>query len=260
VALNAPTANTFWGGTRPTGTASSYTVTSASFTPAANALLVCAITLNVPLAAHNVQVTSVTSAGLTWTRSVQCAYTGAAAVTVPAGGTAQAGSAAEVWTATTGAAPAATTVAIVMPVTGNASNQDIEAQVVMFTDSGGSVPVIGAKGTASSGSGLPSLALTCAAGSYMLAARSDWAALGAGTLGTTPAATAVYNAGNTDFAYAAWRTTATTSAGSVTLNMTAPAAQNFNMAGLEVQPPAAVAVTRPQVRIVRQAMNRAASF
>lgn len=234
MALNTPVSGTLFGST------TSSTATSASFTPAANSLVALFVSVSRGASTEDSSVASVTSTtGLTFTKGAECAWNGSAAANTPAGGAAQSYSGASIWTAPAGAAPAAGTITVTLTQASPAATE-MQCEAVWFTDSSGSVPLPGTAGTATSGNGLPSASLALAAGSYMLATRADIFTRGNGTLGTSPAQTAIFNATDVNVSYAAWRTAApVAAAGSTTLNMTAPASQYFNMAALEVAVPAA---------------------
>lgn len=203
------------------------TVTSPSFTPSANSLLLAFIELNNDVSGSVPSVVSVTTSGLTWTRQVW--------KNGDAGSTGGAGtdSGSEIWTAPVGASPVAMTVAAVTQRSGATGNVEAILTIVEITDTSGSVPTVGNIGATSSTSGLPSVTITTSAGSYLFAGASDWSAGGAGSYatGTTSIADGTRA---TQVSWRIMRSTSTTSAGSTTLAMTAPSGQTFDMAALEV--------------------------
>jgi hypothetical protein len=139
---------------------------------------------------------------------------------------------AEIWQAT---APAALTNVKVTETPQQGGNFDSELTVLAFKNSGG----IGASSIASAATGAPSVALiTTAAGSLSYAVGNDWSEPVPRTLATdqTPVAQFVDTPGVNAF----WAQTATapsTSIGqTVTLADTAPTADRFNMAAVEIVP------------------------
>lgn len=252
MSLNAPTLPVALATSGPVA-ATSLSATSLSFTPTANALLIAMTAANNPVSGQDTSVT-VTGGGLTWTRRARknknASSTGGAGTD---GG-------AEEWTAVAPGSPSAMTVNAVLTTTAQTgSTWDLKLQVVQITDTSGSTPLVGTAAAASSASGLPSVGVAVSAGSYVLAVSSDWATLSGQTLGSGQ--TNLVNGVNADFAWHFWRTTSTTSAGTQTMNMTAPSAQNYDLVALEVQPPAGGATTFPQriLTIPSPAVTRAAT-
>ena len=102
----------------------------------------------------------------------------------------------------------------------------------------------GASGSGSSSSGLPSANLTATRnGSLLFAVSSDWTAKGLGTVG--PAQTMMqeqHNAGGLTAHY--WRKNLWVRGGTHTLNLTAPAAEDYNLAVVEIRPLAVIRAAR----------------
>jgi hypothetical protein len=94
---------------------------------------------------------------------------------------------------------------------------------------------------ASSASGLPSITLTTTRDdSWCWSVKSDWSAGGVGTPGTSQSL--VHNYSSAEYDSDVWnRTDRVTSGNNVTLNETAPSAQNFNQVAVEIRLAAAAA-------------------
>jgi hypothetical protein len=93
----------------------------------------------------------------------------------------------------------------------------------------------GATATANSNSGTPTVGITTTRdGSIILAAIGDWSAGGAGTAGTSQTILAEQNlAGQYTAHY--WRYNGTPVASTYTINLTAPTAEDYNLAVVEVR-------------------------
>jgi hypothetical protein len=113
----------------------------------------------------------------------------------------------------------------------------------------------GGGGSASNNSGLPTTGsmtgLTI--GSYMVAVSSDWNAAGLGTLGTGQTFVDEWHTAGRYTSHV-WRTTTTLSGTTQTMNLTAPAAQDYNIASIEIKGPSTTPPTRPRSYI--QAVRR----
>jgi hypothetical protein len=207
------------------------TVTTDAFTPSANARLLAIVQLNNDTTSSVPSVVSVTTAGLVWSRKVW--------KNKDAGSQGGAGTdgGVEIWETTTGAAPGSMTVAA---ATQRSAGGNVEAiiSIVEITDSSGQVPVIGNVSASFSASGLPTVSVTTEAGSFAIAAASDWSAGGTGTYatGTTRIADGTRA---TQISWRVMRSTNPTAAGVTTLSMTAPSGQQYNAVIVEVRPPAA---------------------
>jgi hypothetical protein len=232
---------------------------SVSFTPAANALLLCLVATNRPSAGLSAASGVSDTSGLTWTRQV---------LSDPGSGT---GAAASIWTAPVGASPSSTTVTVAYNASANASSWEISAVLVDVTDSSGSVPAIGTTQNAHSTSGLPTFTLTgVSSGSYIFTSDADWGAVAGSSAysstGGNTAMTVLNNATGTNrevdanYGYHYAQSTSTVAAGSITITATAPSAQNYSFVGLEVAVPASASgyVPRPAVRL--QAVTRSAVY
>lgn len=208
--------------TAPTLTAA----TTASFTPPNGALLVALVNYNAhTLTADN---RTVSGGGLTWTlqgrKSRDSGSTGGAGTD---GGV-------EIWTAISAGAS--------MTVTSSAGTATTESQqmlkVLVFT--GNEASPGGAVAAASNSSGLPSASVTTTrANSWVIADSTDWTQSGAGTAGTNQTIIDENDVA-TQYTGHVWRQNSTTPASgtSVTCNLTAPSAQNYNILVYEVREPA----------------------
>jgi hypothetical protein len=206
------------------------TATTVSFTPPANSLLLALGANNNYAYDYGTSWQSVSGGGLSWGRVTH--------ENDATGGT-QGG--AEVWAATVGASPTAMRVTAVGNATQLSTADWVALQVLIFTSATGT-PTVGASAVSFSPSGLPSASLNVQAGSLVAAVASDWSA-NAGAPAFGPGQTSIanglspsLNSNPPDFAWHFWRTSnSAASAGSQTLNMTAPV-QNFDEAVVEVQP------------------------
>lgn len=205
-------------------TASAASITSASFTPPSGSLITISYMGN-GTTSQDVSVSSVTNTGtaITWARRARKNKNASSD-----GGAGQEGGA-EIWTGLGNGGAITVTVTGV----GSGSGFDKFASIRVFTGADTSTFNIAA---GSSASGLPSVALSgCQSGSYVIAMASDWAQKGNGTAGTGQTIVAEYNL--TGFISGhSWRTTNVLSgAGSQTMNLTAPSAEQYNMVVLEVR-------------------------
>jgi hypothetical protein len=208
------------------------TTSTPGFSVTAGQTLVAFVASDGPAAA-GAQSVVVSGAGLTWKRVVAA--------------NAQYG-ASEIWEATT--AGAATGVSVTS--TPSATGFDQQLVVLVFDGIGG----VGASGHASAVSGAPSVTLTStAAGSRGYAVGNDWDAAAARTLPTGQMLVAQWADTDVGDTFWAQQTSATaTSAGQpVTLSDTAPTADRWNLAAVEVpasrsgpdSTPPSVTVTNP---------------
>jgi hypothetical protein len=199
-------------------------VTTASFSPAAGSLIALLYAANHPTSTTDVSLSSVTNTGgaVSWSRRVRKNQNASSD-----GGVGTAGGA-EIWT---GVAPGG---AITVTGTGVASGAGTEKFLKPVVFTGADIATLNHLITASATSGLPSAILSgVAAGSYVLAVSSDWQALGAGTAGSGQTMMDEFHTPS-QMTMHSWRTTAVTSAGSVTMNLTAPAGQQYNLCVLEI--------------------------
>lgn len=222
--------------------------TTASFTAPTNALLVAYIFYN-SISGNDNNQTVTDSGGLSWTRNGRKSrdLSSLSGVVGTDGGV-------EIWSATTSSSVARTVSAA--HVSGATNHATLVVKV--YTDSGGA-PTIGAIAASFSASGLPSASLTTtAANSWVWSVSSDWAQKGAGTAGASQTlSTSDENDVAGQYSGHVWRQTSTTAtASSVTNNLTAVSAQQYNMLIVEVKANPATAFPRP-VR-VSQAVSRAA--
>lgn len=220
------------------------TVTTASFSPPANSLLVALIAQNNNIVANDGTVQSVTNTGtamsVAWAKQVKKGENANSD-----GGAGIDGIDSEIWTATCGASPGAITVTITAGVIAVGLKMKVSTVVVVLTDT--STPTVGVKGTGSNASGKPTVTLTgTTAGSYIFAACGDWATAGLGSYTTvdTPL-TAVYDAvSGTDYNIHCFRTTSVLATGGTkTMSMNGPAAENYNLAALEIKTVGGAAAT-----------------
>jgi hypothetical protein len=213
------------------------TLTSASFSPPANAVIVLGFTINNYAPASYYDTTMdpghVTNSGspLVWTKQVGSDW--------PASGT-EGGS--ETWTATTGStAPGPITITAVgsEELQSNVDWMTMVIQVV--TDSDGTAPVVGVAGAAAHTGGLPSVTVNLSPGSLGFAAVADWSS-NSSTPGFGPGLIAVENGRSPpiqnnppDYAWHYFRSAAGSVGGPTTFNMTAPS-QTWNETVVEVRP------------------------
>lgn len=216
-------------------TATAAAVTTASFTPPSGSVVVLLIGSNNSGTADTT-ISSVTNTGtaITWTRRAR-KNTNAAS-----DGGAGTNGGAEIWTGVGNGG--AITVTATGPFSGVGNDKSLQAVVLTGADTSALTHII----TATSTSGLPSATLTsCAAGSHVFAVSSDWAQAGLGTAGTGQTIITEYNSAG-QITIHNWRTTNTLSgAGSQTMNLTAPAAEQYNLAVIEIKATGAAAPALP---------------
>jgi hypothetical protein len=196
---------------------STTTITTASFTAPANALLVAFNTGDSPAATSN-SVTVSDSLGLTWTRAVKRNFADGKE------------SFADIWTATT-TSSAARTVSAAEAV----ASTPHALVVKVFTDTG--TPTVGAVNGAVPGGNLPTCNLTTTANdSWVWACSGDWNAGVIGTAGTSQTLTTSDSVQTANFTGNLWRRTATTATPTaVTLNLTAPIGSAWTEAVIEIK-------------------------
>lgn len=234
-------------------------ITTASFTTPAAVFLLALVGRNVSTAATN-STGTVSGAGLTWARAGQKTDY-ASATTVISGGTNQPADA-DVWWAYSPSALTAQTVTDTRADALSGANREHALQVMVLT--GAETTWGGAIGATAASSGLPSLATTTtAAGAWMFSVSTDWLAKGAGTAGAGQTIINDYTVtGNVTVHF--WRQTASTATPgtSVTENLTAPSAEQYNMINVEVRPAAGGSTANPlSVRaVIRVPMIRAANY
>jgi hypothetical protein len=194
------------------------TITTASFTAPANALLVAFNNGDAPAATPN-SVTVSDSLGLIWARAVLRNITTGA------------NSFADIWYATT-------TSAVSRTVSAAEANVGSEHGLVVkvFTDTGGA-PTVGATNSSFAGTSLPTCDLTTTANdSWAWATSSDWNTGGAGTAGSGQTISTSDEIIGSNYTGHTWRRTATTATPStVTLNLTAPASQTYDECVIEIE-------------------------
>jgi len=237
----------------PTTTTSSTTATF-TFIPrggGAGTRLLVAVGANKP-SAGDATITSVADGALTWTKrpwkSLNAGSTGGAGST---------GTSAEIWEAyTTG------TSAITVTVTPNAGATTVSwivrAHLVQVTHDEGAT-YTGAISAAANASGLPSGSLTIANNSQVLAMVADWGATGLGTVGSGQYMVDDFNDASNYTAHF-WRLLVAGAAGSQTMNLTAPAAENYNMALMEIKAAAVAAVSPRRIPISPVAHFRSSTW
>lgn len=212
-------------------------LTTATFTAPANSKLVAFTSMN---STGGATTTTVTSTGsLTWTlRKRQNVQDGTA----------------EIWT-TDNTTSQSITVTSTQSVT-------TQGHLVVMVFTGSETGFTGVTAGASNSSGLPTTGsmTTLTVGSYVLAVASDWTAGGLGTYGTGQTNIDEFHTA-AQYTSHVWRTTAVLTGTTQTMNLTAPAAQNYNIAAIEIKEAAGAATGRPPVR--RQppaAVHRAATL
>lgn len=219
-------------GTTPakvTGTTAA--ITSAAFSPPAGSVLWAFVARNGPSAGNDDGTVSSTG-GLSWSL--------AGRKSTNAGSTNGAGTEAcvEIWRAYAATAPGSITVTDTRADGAGGTDRQHILKVLVIT---GAEPVwAGAITGTSSASGLPSASVTTTrASSWVFAVASDWAQAGLGTAG---ASQTIIDEDDVAGQYSAhiWRQDATTPASgtSVTMNLTAPAAEQYNELAIEVREPA----------------------
>jgi hypothetical protein len=147
----------------------------------------------------------------------------------------QAGTTAEIWRGynSSGSTVSGYTVTATGTAFGGASVTRTHIVVVVL--SGEEETFGGDSDVASSASGLPSITLTTTRDdSWCWSVKSDWSAGAVGTPGTSQ--TIVHSYTSADYTSDVWnRTDRVTSGNNVTLNETAPSAQNYNQAAVEIR-------------------------
>lgn len=120
------------------------------------------------------------------------------------------------------------------------------SHIVLAVFSNAEDTAAGATNSASSASGLPSAAVTTTRiDSWCWAVKADWSAGGSGTPNSGQEMVHTFHSAG-EYTSDVWRKAEGVDSGSsVTLNETAPSAQNFNMVLVEIRSPAAVAAELP---------------
>lgn len=219
------------GASAPADSNGTGTRTTASFTAPANSAIVAFVTSDGDTTS-GIPTYTVTGGGLTWSlaKRQQARFGGC-----------------EIWTAFSSAGGS-------MTVTATPSTGTYETCLHVEVLTGAESTWAGATAGASLNGGLASASLTTTRdGSWVMACSSDWAEKGAGTAGTGQTMTSEYNAAGFISCHN-WRQTSTTatSGTSVTLNLTAPAAQDFNCAVIEIREAVAAAPVAPRPLVVAQ--------
>jgi hypothetical protein len=207
------------------------TITTAAFSPPANSFILVAVGRNGPVSGQD-DTGTISGAGLTWTLMGRKSSVGSTGQIT--GGTAQPGCI-EYWWAYS--ASALTSVTITDTRT-NGSGTGYDHAMQPYVITGAETTWSGAITANASSSGLPSVALTTtAANAWVFSANTDWAQKGNCTVGSGQTKTSEYN--NTgQISIHFWRqTSATATSGtSVTSNLTAPSAQQFDQLAVEIRP------------------------
>lgn len=234
--------------------ATSLTITTAAFTTPTDVFLLALVGRN-GINATDDDTGTVSGAGLTWTLAGRKSQVGAGQI---AGGTGQPGCA-EVWWAYSASALTAQTVSDARGANG-AQHHALQVMVLTGAETtwGGAIGATGANGA------LPSLATaTTAANAWMFSVVSDWAATGTSTVGSGQTRINDYSV-STQITVRFWRQTAatTTSGTSVTENLTAPSAEQYNMLNVEVRPVAGAVtpIPAPPRVVSRAARIRSSHF
>lgn len=207
-------------------TATALSITSGSFTPPNNALLVVLYGANGG-SAQDISITSITNTGtgFTWTRRARKNKNAASN-----GGAGEPGGA-EIWTA-----PVTVSQSMTVTVNGvdTGTGRDKWAKLVVLT--GADANALTNVAAASSGSGLASVNVTgCAIGSLVFAVSSDWAQMGNCTPGTAQTLIDEYDSAG-QISIHGWRTTNTlAAAGTQTMNLTAPSGEDYNLCAIEIR-------------------------
>lgn len=237
--------------------AAAATCTTAAFTTPAAVLLVALVGRDTGVAAAN-SLGTVSGAGLTWTLAGRKTdSTGATGVIT--GGTAQPGCV-DVWWAYSAAALTSATITDTRADNGT-KNHALKVMVL----TGAETTWAGAVAANGAASGLPTVTLTTTAGNaWVFAASLDWAQKGLGTADTGQTIVDEFNS-TSNITFHVWRQTSTTAASgtSVTNDLTAPAAEQYNIVGIELRAVAGgggAAVSPRRMTVVRQAPMRAANF
>lgn len=222
------------GSTPAKATSTNQTCVTASFTPPAGALLIVLYGENEPSGTADASLTSVTNSGtaLSWSRLARKNKNAAS------NGGAGTAASAEIWGAVVGSS-AAMTVTTTSLISATGLGHEKMSKVIVLT--GADTASLTNVNAASNASGLPSVVVaSCLAGSHVLAVSSDWAQAGLGTAGTAQSIIDEQNVAG-QITIHAWRTTSVLSgAGSQTMNLTAPAAENYNLCAIEIRDASAV--------------------
>lgn len=188
----------------------------------ANSRVLALVTAKGRPSATDMRTTSCAGGGLTWTRRAVEAQ--------PVGG--ENASSAEIWEAWNATSQTITiTVVPSSEVSGSTSYELSVIPIAITGDEGATFT--GVSGTAFSASGIPSITLTTAVGSYVFATAADGNTAGAGTAGSGQ--TLVYDGSDSQYSWHMWRLTSPTTGTSATVNLTAPAGQEFNAVALEIK-------------------------
>src|SRR5574340_1733091 len=212
--------------TQVTSTTSA-TLTTASFTAPANALLVAFISFDSGPAGTVRTFTISDTGGLTWTLVGRRSN----GTNTPAGTGTDGG--VYVFSATTTTSAARTVSAT---ESARSNPEGLQLAVKVFTDTGGA-PTVGNVTGFTTASGLPSLSVTTsAANSWVWSVPSDWTQSGLGTAGTSQTLTDEFNPTGSYTGHA-WKqnSTTATSGTAVTMNLTAPANQQVNQLAVEIK-------------------------
>lgn len=209
---------------KATGTTN--TITTASFTPPNGSLILVMYGTN-DAGTGLTDIAAITNTGtaITWGRLVRQSRSASSI-----SGVGQEGGA-EIWSGVgTGGA---ITVTVDGEGTGSGAGNEQLVKCVVLT---GAVTTPTNFGGANLNSGLPSATVAgCLAGSFVFAASSDWSAGGLGTAGTAQTIVDEHNVAG-QVTLHTWRTTAVLAgAGSQTMNLTAPAGQDYNLVAVEVR-------------------------
>jgi hypothetical protein len=204
-------------------TGTTLALTTASFTPPSGSLVLINFGSN-NIGTTDVSIASVTNTGtaITWSRWARKNKNAGSD-----GGAGQEGGA-EIW------AGEGTGGAITITVTGVGTGVGAEkmVDVIVFT---GAVLTVGNKGNGSNNAGTVTCNVTgCSAGSHVVASASDWSQAGLGTAGSGQTIVNEHDVAG-QISLHTWRTTSVLgSAGTQTMNLTAPATQDFNLVAVEV--------------------------
>ncbi len=237
---------------KATGTAT--TVTTLSFTPPSGSLITLCYMANDGTGTTDVKASAMANTGtaITWARTVSKGlWTGSL------GGAGQPG-VSEIWTGVgTGGAITCTATGV---GTGTGSEKMLKALV--WTGADTTTFNVAAAASPSTAGVFPSATLASAlAGSFGLAASSDWAQKGLGTAGTGQTMVDENNVSG-QITEHVWRTTsALGSSGNQTMNQTAPTLQQFNIVALEIRAASGTA-TAPRIQRMptRVPILRASTF
>lgn len=206
-------------------------IATGAFSPPAGSVLWAFVARNGPVAGNDDGTVSSTGA-LSWSLA------GRKSTNVGSTGGAGTEACVEIWRAYAATAPGSITVTDTRADGASGADRQHILKVLVIT---GAEPVwAGAITGTSSASGLPSGSVTTTrASSWVFAVASDWAQAGLGTAGTSQT---IIDEDDVAGQYSAhiWRQNSTTPASgtSVTMNLTAPAAQQYNELAIEVREPA----------------------